>query len=292
VTRSIRGYDTRALKQRIVGVVGSVLGGVLHRPHLAHIVRGTNHHASDGGLDQTTEEDVTALETLLLALRVIDQFGVLKAKCLPHDSLVFVRRNFPPSSEQLLDETFHAALSEAATVLERLMGVGVTDVEDNSGADLVIDRLVTAVLQTIAIDERPRSADAADTAVETQHQRRHQLVDVVRSAVEKMCIGTSAGTAITRSVLPPLPPHTARRLTRKYVRTRRKHEQEVDGPVRVMLVAFFADAHRLVTDLRLHQDHAHLHPHQASDFIASLDDVDAALDAARAHQQGREDEGQ
>ena len=108
MTRSIRGYDTRALKQRIVGVVASVLGGALLGPHFARIVRGGSGDADDDEQNDCEQADAaTALENLLLALRVIDQFGVLKVRCLPHDSLMFVRRNCAPAAERLLDETFN-----------------------------------------------------------------------------------------------------------------------------------------------------------------------------------------
>jgi hypothetical protein len=112
VTRSIRGYDTRALKQRIVGVVVSVLGGALLEPDFARIVRGgsgdDDDDDDDGEQGNCEQEDTArALETLMLALRVIDQFGVLKVRCLPHDSLMFVRRNCAPAAERLLDETFN-----------------------------------------------------------------------------------------------------------------------------------------------------------------------------------------
>jgi hypothetical protein len=91
-----------------------------------------------------------------------------------------------------------------------------------------------------------------------------------------MCIGTASGAAVTQSVLPPLPPHTARRQTRKLVRTRRKLEQEAEGPVRVLLDAFFADARRLVAAAFHHHHHQH-HPLLAS----ALHDVTLALDDVR-----------
>ena len=123
VTRSIRGYDTRALKQRIVGVVASVLGGALLGPHFARIVRGGSGDDDDKECEQ--EDAARALEDLLLALRVIDQFGVLTVWCLPHDSLMFVRRNCAPAAVRLLDETFnrgaHSLLfvaSQAPTVTD------------------------------------------------------------------------------------------------------------------------------------------------------------------------------
>jgi hypothetical protein len=165
-------------------------------------------------------------------------------------------------------------------VLERLMGLA------SPTGTSVIDRLTAAVLRTIALDSPPaatppRKGDdgegEGDYGNAEETTRRQQLVDVVRSAVEKMCIGTASGAAVTQSVLPPLPPHTARRQTRKLVRTRRKLEQEAEGPVRVMLDAFFADARRLVAAF-----HHHHSPHQHHPLLASaLDDVTLALDDVR-----------
>ncbi len=177
-----------------------------------------------------------------------------------------------------------AALNDSAVVLERLMGLA------SPTGTSVIDRLTAAVHRTIALDSPPAATpprngddggdgDGGDDGNAEETTRRQQLVDVVRSAVEKMCIGTASGAAVTQSVLPPLPPHTARRQTRKLVRTRRKLEQEAEGPVRVMLDAFFADARRLVAAFH----HHHHHSHQHHPLLASaLRDVTLALDDVRA----------
>lgn len=99
VTRSIRGCDTRALKQEIVTVVSSILGGTLTKSDYERIASG---HVVDQASDLINSGE---LEQFLLASKVIDQFGVVRAKSVPHQCLMFVRKNYHPTAEKLLQDT-------------------------------------------------------------------------------------------------------------------------------------------------------------------------------------------
>lgn len=286
VTRSIRGYDTRKLKLQIVAIVGRVLGGLLLSADLERIVCG----GTSSNIHQGPVVNTAALEKFLLASKVIDQFGVVKVKCLPHDCLMYVRKHLPPAAEQLLEESIdrgapqctrddeqHScsdillssfpALTESTTALERIMGLTA----DNGST--IIDQLAKEVLEAVAMEAhasdrvRVRSAEEAHTGGTISTET---VCDVVRNTVERMCIGSA--TAAT-----PRPPHTARRQTRKYVKTKRKREQEVVGPVRSALDSFFADTIRLVAAMRSAASGASPLHHEVE---TALDDVLLALPAS------------
>lgn len=139
----------------------------------------------------------------------------------------------------------------------------------------LMSKLTTSVLETINISTGQTSKDGDGSG----NVSAQQLENVVRGAVEKMCVGTAS--TLLADAQPHLPEHTARRQTRKYVKMKKKRAQEVDGPVRTALKSFFSEAASLVTTVRdrLRQDSESA---AGSDVHATLLRIESALRSVQA----------